>query len=98
MLIRALVTCVALLTGFAYMTWTERRVVARMQWRLGPNRVGPQGLLQPLADGVKLLFKEQLIPAQAKVAVFLIAPMVSLIVAPSRRAGSIGCPVRSPER
>lgn len=79
--VRAVVTCVTLLTGFAYMTWTERRVVARMQWRLGPNRVGPQGLLQPLADGVKLLFKEQLIPAQAKVAVFLIAPMISLIVA-----------------
>lgn len=78
---RALITCVALLTGFAYMTWTERRVVARMQWRQGPNRVGPAGLLQPLADGAKLLFKEQLIPAQAKVTVFLIAPCISLIVA-----------------
>ena len=78
---RSLVTCVALLTGFAYMTWSERRVVAKMQWRLGPNRVGPAGLLQPMADGLKLLFKEQLIPAQAKVFVFLLAPMISLIVA-----------------
>lgn len=79
--LRALVTCVALLTGFAYMTWAERRVVAKMQWRLGPNRVGPAGLLQPLADGAKLLFKEQLMPAQAKPFIFLIAPCISLVVA-----------------
>ena len=79
--VRALVTCVSLLTGFAYMTWAERRIVARMQWRLGPNRVGPAGLLQPLADGAKLMFKEQLMPANAKPFIFLIAPCISLIVA-----------------
>lgn len=79
--LRALVTCVALLTGFAYMTLTERVLVARIQWRRGPNRTGPYGLLQPLADGLKLLFKEQLMPAQARPFIFLIAPCISLVVA-----------------
>lgn len=80
-LIRALVTCVALLTGFAYMTLTERVLVARIQWRRGPNRTGPFGLLQPLADGLKLLFKEQLLPANARPFIFLVAPCISLVVA-----------------
>ncbi len=79
--VRALITCVLLLTGFAYMTLTERRVVAWFQWRIGPNRAGPQGLLQPLADGLKLLFKEQLIPANARPFIFLLAPCISLVVA-----------------
>jgi NADH-quinone oxidoreductase subunit H len=79
--IKALVFIVALLTGFAYMTWGERRIVARMQWRLGPNKVGPFGLLQPLADGLKLLFKEQLQPKEAKTFLFVLAPMISLVVA-----------------
>ena len=52
-----------LLTGFAYTTLLERRVIARFQSRVGPNRAGPQGLLQPLADGIKLIFKEEVIPA-----------------------------------
>ncbi len=80
-LVQSLVTCVALLTMFAYMTLTERRLMAFMQWRLGPNRTGPFGLLQPLADGLKLLFKEQLIPANARPFLFLFAPCISLIVA-----------------
>lgn len=78
---RALVTAVVLLTAFAYMTYTERRLVAVFQWRIGPNRTGPFGLLQPLADGLKLLFKEQLMPAGARKFVYLAAPCVSLIVA-----------------
>jgi NADH-quinone oxidoreductase subunit H len=80
-LIIAALIIFALLTGFAYMTYAERRVLALMQVRYGPNRVGPFGLLQPLADGIKLLFKEDLVPAQADKPVFALAPMLSLIVA-----------------
>jgi NADH-quinone oxidoreductase subunit H len=57
--------------------WGERRLVARMQQRLGPNRVGPFGLVQALADGVKLALKEDLIPAAADKVVFIIAPIIS---------------------
>ena len=57
--------------------WGERRIVARMQMRLGPNRVGKFGLLQSLADGVKLALKEDLIPAAADKVVFIIAPIIS---------------------
>jgi len=67
-----------LLTLFAI--WAERRVVARMQMRLGPNRVGKFGLLQSLADGVKLAFKEDLIPKAADKVVFILAPMISVSV------------------
>ena len=83
--IAALVKCVVviaiLLTAFAYMTLIERRIIARFQRRVGPNRVGPMGLLQPLADGMKMLFKEQLTPAQARRVVFLMAPNISVFVA-----------------
>ena len=80
-LIIAVAIVFVLITGFAYMTYAERRVVALMQVRLGPNRVGPFGLLQPLADGIKLVFKEDLVPAQADKPIFALAPMLSLIVA-----------------
>jgi NADH-quinone oxidoreductase subunit H len=58
--------------------WGERRLVARMQQRLGPNRVGPFGLIQSLADGVKLALKEDIIPAAADKVVFIIAPIISV--------------------
>ena len=64
-----------------FMIWAERRVVARMQQRLGPNRVGPFGLLQGLADGIKLALKEDLIPTAADKFVFIIAPIISAIPA-----------------
>src|SRR5205085_303473 len=64
-----------------FMIWAERRVVARMQQRLGPNRVGPFGLLQGLADGIKLALKEDLIPTAADKIVFIIAPIISTIPA-----------------
>ena len=72
---------VSLLTGFAYLTLLERRVLARMQVRIGPNRAGPLGLLQPVADGVKLIFKEELIPTQADKVIFVLAPIITLIPA-----------------
>lgn len=71
----------ALLFGFAYTTVLERRFIARLQSRLGPNRAGPWGLLQPVADGVKLFFKEDVIPATADQIVFTLAPMLVAIPA-----------------
>lgn len=70
-----------LLTGFAYTTFYERKLAARIQLRVGPNRVGPLGFLQPLADGVKLIFKEELIPSKAYKAVFILAPIITVIPA-----------------
>jgi NADH-quinone oxidoreductase subunit H len=63
------------------MTLLERKFIARLQVRYGPNRVGPLGLLQPLADGVKLIFKEDIIPAGADKAVFILAPVISVVAA-----------------
>src|SRR5579864_7986790 len=79
--IKSAVVIFALLTAFAYMTLIERRVVAKMQGRLGPNRAGPSGMFQPVADAVKMAFKEQIVPTQAKKAIYLIAPIISVIVA-----------------
>lgn len=70
-----------LLVGMAYMTWLERKVLAAMQDRIGPNRSGPKGLLQPIADGIKLLGKEDLIPAAADKWVFFFAPLVIFVTA-----------------
>jgi NADH-quinone oxidoreductase subunit H len=70
-----------LLVGMAYMTYFERKVIAAMQDRMGPTRTGPKGLLQPLADGIKLLGKEDLIPAHADKVVFFFAPLVVFVTA-----------------
>jgi NADH-quinone oxidoreductase subunit H len=70
-----------LLVGMAYMTYFERKVMAAMQDRMGPTRTGPKGLLQPLADGIKLLGKEDLIPAHADKLVFFFAPLVVFVTA-----------------
>ncbi len=67
--------------GFAYMTLYERRALARIQARIGPNRAGPQGLLQPIADAVKLIFKEELIPGNADKVIFIIAPVITVLPA-----------------
>jgi NADH-quinone oxidoreductase subunit H len=79
--VKSAIVIFVLLTAFAYMTLIERRVVAKIQGRLGPNRLGPFGLLQPLADAIKMAFKEQIVPAQAKKAIYLIAPVISVVVA-----------------
>ncbi|GIW03734.1 MAG: hypothetical protein KatS3mg059_0354 [Thermomicrobiales bacterium] len=70
-----------LLVGMAYMTWFERKVIAAFQDRLGPTRTGPAGLLQPIADGIKLLGKEDLIPRAADRVVFYFAPLIVFITA-----------------
>ncbi|MBC8098585.1 MAG: NADH-quinone oxidoreductase subunit NuoH, partial [Armatimonadetes bacterium] len=66
-------------TGFAYTTLLERKFIAFFQQRVGPNRVGPGGFLQPAADGLKLIFKEDIMPAQAYKAVYLIAPLIKVV-------------------
>jgi NADH-quinone oxidoreductase subunit H len=80
-LVKCVIIIIALLTVFAYMTLIERRVIARFQSRLGPNRAGPLGLLQPIADALKMAFKEQIIPTRAKVFVYMMAPCLSIFVA-----------------
>ncbi len=81
MLVKIVVVFGALLLTVAYMTWMERKVIADIQVRLGPMRVGPHGLLQPIADGLKLMFKEDLIPSQVERVVFLLAPSLSIVPA-----------------
>ncbi len=80
-LLKAVLVAFGLLTTFAYMTLVERRLLARMQIRFGPNRVGPLGLLQPLADAVKSIFKEDIIVKNADRLVFLIAPLIAVMAA-----------------
>jgi NADH-quinone oxidoreductase subunit H len=79
--IKAFVMLLILLTGFAYLTLYERRALARIQTRIGPNRAGPQGLLQPIADAVKLIFKEELTPAAADKVLFIAAPIMTVVPA-----------------
>jgi NADH-quinone oxidoreductase subunit H len=71
----------ALLLAVAYMTWLERKVIADLQVRIGPDRVGPFGLLQPIADGIKLILKEDLIPGHVDRVVYLLAPSLAIIPA-----------------
>ena len=76
-LLQILAIVVPLLVGVAYLTYAERKVIGAMHLRRGPNVVGPYGLLQPLADGAKLFFKETVIPSGANRVVFVMAPMVT---------------------
>lgn len=79
--LQILAVMVPLLIAVAYLTLAERRVIGLMQLRRGPNVVGPFGLLQPWADAVKLLFKETIIPSGANRVVFMLAPMVTFVLA-----------------
>ena len=79
--LKALIVFVVCVVLTIMSVWGERRIVARMQMRVGPNRVGKFGLIQALADGVKLALKEDLIPAAADKVVFVIAPIISATAA-----------------
>ena len=94
--LKALLLCTVLLGAFAYMTVIERRILARMQHRLGPNRVGPFGLMQPIADAIKSIFKEDITVSAADKFVYFLAPFVSITFAltafgaiPAGPAGSL---------
>ena len=78
---KIVVVLFVLLTALAYLTWFERKVVAHIQARWGPYRVGPHGLLQPLADGLKFLFKEDITPAGADKFTYFLAPFLALSLA-----------------
>jgi len=80
-IIKAAVVAFVLLTTLAYLQWVERKVIAHIQVRMGPYRVGPHGLLQPLADVIKLITKEDLIPPHANKFVFLLAPFLAVTMA-----------------
>jgi NADH-quinone oxidoreductase subunit H len=84
-IVRILVGVVILVAGLlgsmAYLTYAERKVLALIQRRMGPNVVGPFGLLQPIADGIKLVMKETVIPTGANSAVFMIAPLITFVLA-----------------
>lgn len=80
-IIKSLILIFVLLTGFAYTTFYERKALARIQVRIGPNRAGPGGWLQPVADGIKLIFKEELIPTQADKLIFVLAPIITVVPA-----------------
>src|SRR5215475_7196862 len=76
--VKILVVVFLMLTGVAYMTWLERKVVGHIQNRWGPTRVGPFGLLQPLADGIKFILKEDMVPDSVHRGLYILAPMLAL--------------------
>jgi NADH-quinone oxidoreductase subunit H len=79
--VESIIIILIIIGGFAYLTLFERRTLARVQIRIGPNRAGPAGILQPIADAIKLIFKEELIPYKADKLVFLLAPVITVIPA-----------------
>jgi NADH-quinone oxidoreductase subunit H len=79
-LIGVLLVCIVVLLTDVFLVWLERKIVARFQDRIGPNRVGPYGLIQPIADVIKLLIKEDITPAAADKVVYNLAPIMALAV------------------
>ena len=86
-LLKIVLIVAPLMLSVAYLTWAERKVIGYMQVRIGPNRVGPWGLIQPIADGLKLLLKEIVVPTGANKGIFIIAPM--LAIAPALAAWAV---------
>jgi NADH-quinone oxidoreductase subunit H len=80
-IIKIVILVLLVLTVDAYLTWIERKVIAHIQARWGPHRVGPHGLLQPLADGVKFIFKEDPLPAHVDKVAYFLAPFITLMLA-----------------
>src|SRR5947208_16104981 len=80
-LIKVFVVFAVLMTTLAYLQWVERKVIAHIQSRLGPSRVGPHGLLQPLADVIKLITKEDLLPPYVNKFFYLLAPFLAVTMA-----------------
>lgn len=81
LVIKTIIILLILVTAVAYLTLMERKVMGFIQLRVGPNRVGPWGLLQPAADGLKMIFKEDIVPLQANQWLYLLAPALSLVPA-----------------
>ncbi|MEZ4713255.1 MAG: NADH-quinone oxidoreductase subunit NuoH [Caldilineaceae bacterium] len=79
--IRVFIMLFVLMTGAAYLTWYERKLISRFQIRYGPNRAGIYGLLQPAADGIKAIFKEEIIPNHVDKVIYLLGPALALIPA-----------------
>jgi NADH-quinone oxidoreductase subunit H len=86
-IVKIMLIVLPIMGAVAYLTLAERKVIGYMQIRIGPNRVGPYGLLQPIADGVKLLFKEIIIPSGSNKFLFILAPIMAL--APSLAAWAV---------
>src|SRR6476646_4969732 len=80
-LIKILIVFAILMTTLAYLQWVERKVIAHIQVRPGPYRVGPHGLLQPLADVIKLITKEDLVPPYVNKPLYLMAPALAIVMA-----------------
>ena len=97
-LIKIFVVFAVLMTTLAYLQWVERKVIAHIQVRPGPYRVGPHGLLQPLADVIKLITKEGVLPPYVNTFFYLLAPFlaVSMALKPTpMKASSVACPGHS---
>src|SRR5580693_3589416 len=80
-LIKAALVAFILMTTLAYLQWIERKVIAHIQLRVGPRRVGPHGLLQPLADVIKLLTKEDMLPSHVNTVFYFLAPFLAVMFA-----------------
>jgi len=80
-IIKSVALVLLLLLGFAYLTYYERKMLSRFHVRIGPNRAGPFGLLQPIADAVKAIFKEEVVPSHVDKYLYIVAPALSVIPA-----------------